>query len=197
MGLAAVIFPGQGSQVVGMGKDVADSSSAARTVFERANEIVGFDLAKLCFEGPAEKLGRTDIQQPAIFVTSIAIWEAFVESGSSLGQFHRGGGLSLGEYSALCVSGAVAFDDALKLVCRRGQLMQEATLAARSGLGSLIGVVGWAHGHAPSVGSCLASNDSLVSQVSCHIESSPVASGSIQTPPLSVMSRSQCRHWVR
>ena len=139
MGLAAVIFPGQGSQVVGMGKDVVDSSSAARTVFRRANEVVGFDLAKLCFEGPAEKLGQTDIQQPAIFVTSIAICEAFVESGSSLGQFHRAGGLSLGEYTALCVSGAVAFDDALKLVCRRGQLMQEAALAAPSGMVSLIG----------------------------------------------------------
>lgn len=139
MGLSAVIFPGQGSQVVGMGKDVAASSSAARTVFQRANDVVGFDLAKLCFEGPGEKLGQTDIQQPAIFVTSMAIWEAFVESGGRLGQFHRAGGLSLGEYSALCVSGAVAFDDALKLVCRRGQLMQEAALAAPSGMVSLIG----------------------------------------------------------
>ena len=84
MGSTAIIFPGQGSQSAGMGRDVADSSQRARAVFDRASELLGFDLARLCFEGPAEKLEQTDIQQPAIFVTSVAIWEAFLEAGLQL-----------------------------------------------------------------------------------------------------------------
>lgn len=139
MGQTAVIFPGQGSQAVGMGRDVADASARARAVFEKANEIVGFDLAALCFEGPAEKLEQTDIQQPAIFVTSVAIWEAFLEAGGTCEQFSRTGGLSLGEYTALHIAGAVSFAEGLRLVHRRGQLMQEAALAVASGMVSLIG----------------------------------------------------------
>lgn len=139
MGQAAVIFPGQGSQVVGMGRDVAEVSGRARAVFERANQAVGFDLTRLCFEGPADQLERTDIQQPAIFVTSVAIWEAFLEAGGQRESFSRGGGLSLGEYTALHVAGAVTFEDALNLVYRRGRLMQEASEASPSGMASLIG----------------------------------------------------------
>ena len=78
---AAVLFPGQGSQVVGMGRDIAESSERARNVFHRANEILDFDLAALCFEGTAEELEKTEIQQPAIFVTSVAFWEAFLDAG--------------------------------------------------------------------------------------------------------------------
>ena len=77
MGQTAVIFPGQGSQVVGMGKDVAEGSAAARAVFERANEVLGFDIAQLCFEGPAEELEKTDIQQPAIFVVAARFGRPF------------------------------------------------------------------------------------------------------------------------
>lgn len=122
-----------------MGKDVAERYSRAREVFERANQIVGFDLAGLCFEGPAEELERTDIQQPAIFVTSVAIWEAFLEAGGDRGRFSWTGGLSLGEYTALHVAGAVGFDDALRLVRRRGELMQRAAVASPSGMVSLVG----------------------------------------------------------
>jgi [acyl-carrier-protein] S-malonyltransferase len=108
-------------------------------VFDRANELLGFDLARLCFEGPSERIEQTDIQQPAIFVTSVAIWEAFVEAGGNRERFSWAGGLSLGEYTALHVAGAVSFDEALRLVHRRGQLMQEASAAARGGMVSLIG----------------------------------------------------------
>lgn len=124
---------------MGMGRDLAAASAKARAVFERANQVLGFDLSKLCFEGPAEKLEQTDIQQPAIFVTSVAYFEAFVEAGGSLSAFARAGGLSLGEYTALHVAGAVGFDDCLKLVQRRGQLMQEAAVARPSGMVSLVG----------------------------------------------------------
>ncbi len=139
MGHAAVIFPGQGSQIVGMGADLVQSSSRALAIYKRADDVLGFDLSALCFEGPAEKLAQTDIQQPAIFVTSVALWEALLEAGGNPGQFERTGGLSLGEYTALYVAGAVGFEDALKLVHRRGQLMQDAALASPSGMVSLIG----------------------------------------------------------
>lgn len=135
----ALIFPGQGAQTVGMAKDVVDTSSRAKAVFDQANELLGFDLAKLCFEGPTEDLEKTDIQQPAIFVASVAIWEAFLEAGGKREAFSWAGGLSLGEYTALHVAGAVEFQDALRLVRRRGELMQQAAEATPSGMVSLIG----------------------------------------------------------
>ncbi len=139
MSRSAVIFPGQGSQAPGMGREVATHSSRAQAVFDQANELLGFDLAGVCFEGPAGQLEQTDIQQPAIFVTSVAIWEAFLDRGGSRDTFSWAAGLSLGEYTALHVAGAVSFEDALRLVRRRGQLMQEASDACASGMVSLIG----------------------------------------------------------
>lgn len=135
----AVIFPGQGSQVVGMGRDVASACAKAREVYDRANKILGFDVAKICFEGPAAELERTDVQQPAIFVTSVAIWEAWLEAGAPRESVTHCGGLSLGEYTALHVAGAVSFEDALRLVRRRGELMQQAAVASPSGMVSLVG----------------------------------------------------------
>jgi len=139
MGQTAAIFPGQGAQKVGMGRDVVEASPRAKSIFDQANELLGFDLAGVCFTGPAEELEKTDIQQPAIFVTSVAIWEAFIEAGGQRSSFARAGGLSLGEYTGLCAAGAVSFEDALRLVYRRGQLMQEASVASPSGMVSLIG----------------------------------------------------------
>lgn len=136
---SAVVFPGQGSQAVGMGRAAYESSLRARSVFERANEILGFDLTQLCFDGPAAELEKTDIQQPAIFAVSAALWEAMAEAGVDLAQFTVAGGLSLGEYTALYAAGAFSFDDGLRLVRRRGQLMQQAALASPSGMLSLVG----------------------------------------------------------
>lgn len=139
MSQSALFFPGQGAQTVGMGRDIAHASPRARAVFDRANAALGFNLAELCFEGPAEKLEQTDIQQPAIFVTGVALWEAFLEAGGSRDEFAYAGGLSLGEYTALHVAGAVGFEDGLRLVHRRGQLMQAAADASAGGMVSLIG----------------------------------------------------------
>ena len=82
MSTTVVIFPGQGSQSVGMGRDVAEASPAAAALFKRADEVLGFALSKVCFEGPESELTRTDVQQPAIFVTSVAIWRALLEPGA-------------------------------------------------------------------------------------------------------------------
>jgi [acyl-carrier-protein] S-malonyltransferase len=139
MGQTAVIFPGQGAQSVGMGRDVASASAKARGVYDRANQVLGFDIAKVCFEGPAEKLEQTDVQQPAIFVTGVAIFQDYLEAGGALSDFQWAGGLSLGEYTALHVAGVIGFEDALRLVQRRGQLMQEAAAARPSGMVSLVG----------------------------------------------------------
>jgi [acyl-carrier-protein] S-malonyltransferase len=136
----AVILPGQGAQVVGMGKDFVDSFPSARSVFDRANEVLGFDLAKLCFDGPPDRLSATDISQPAILVTSVAIWHAMKSTGlaDELAPAAMAG-LSLGEYTALHLAGWIEFDDALRLVYQRGQLMQA---AANSSTGSMVSIMG-------------------------------------------------------
>ncbi|MBI5864543.1 MAG: ACP S-malonyltransferase [Planctomycetes bacterium] len=141
MAAQAAIFPGQGAQLVGMGKDFADAHPAARTVFEQADQILGFSIAMLCFEGPAEQLEATDIQQPSIFVTGVAIYRAAVAAGVIRpDQFAAMGGLSLGEYTALHLADALSFEDALRLVYRRGQLMQQAARASSGGMVSVMGL---------------------------------------------------------
>ena len=140
MGSSVIIFPGQGSQAVGMGKDVADISAAAAEVFRRADAALGFELSKVCFEGPETALTQTDIQQPAIFTTSVAIWEALLERGVAADTIlGAAAGLSLGEYTALYAAGSIGFEDGLKLVRRRGELMQTAAQATPSGMVSIIG----------------------------------------------------------
>jgi len=135
----AVIFPGQGAQSVGMGQDIFKASAQARAIYQEASDVLSIDIAELCFQGPAETLSRTDVQQPAIFVTSVATWEAFVESGGDRERFTHAGGLSLGEYTALYVAGAISFREALEVVRRRGELMQAAAVASPSGMVSLVG----------------------------------------------------------
>ena len=139
MSKTAVIFPGQGAQCVGMGRDVAQRSDRGRAVFRRATQILGFNIEAICFDGPAERLEQTDIQQPAIFVTSVALWEAFLEAGGRIDQFSFAAGLSLGEYTALHAAGALSFEDALELVQRRGRLMQEAATIHQGAMVSVIG----------------------------------------------------------
>lgn len=124
-----------------MGRDVADRFSCAADLFAQADAVLGIPLSKLCFEGPEERLGATDIQQPAIFTTSVAIFRAAVDSGLiRADQFAAMGGLSLGEYTALHLAGAIGFEDALRLVYKRGQLMQQAAEAQPGGMVSILGL---------------------------------------------------------
>jgi len=126
----AFLFPGQGAQVVGMGKDIAQAWPVADDIFKKANEIVGYDLAKICFGGPAEKLNSTTVSQPGIFVTSAAILEV-LKSESLISTPDITAGLSLGEYTALYAAGIISFEDALVLVQKRGQAMQAAADASK------------------------------------------------------------------
>lgn len=138
MSKTAVIFPGQGSQAVGMGKDLVESHPEARVWFDRASEALGFDLAAVCFEGPAEELTRSDRAQPAIFVHSVVAWE-LLKSRTGLAPA-AGGGLSSGEWAALYAAGVVSFEDAIRILRVRGEAMQAACTAEPSGMVSIIGL---------------------------------------------------------
>jgi len=134
----ALLFPGQGSQEVGMGKDVFEASSAARGVFEAADDALGFSISRLCFEGPEDELIRTEIQQPAILTTGIAFLRALEEHTPVTPQYVAGH--SLGEYTALVASGGLAFQDAVRLVHARGRYMQEAVPEGRGGMAAILGL---------------------------------------------------------
>jgi [acyl-carrier-protein] S-malonyltransferase len=136
--LLALLFPGQGSQEVGMGRDVCEASPAARAVFERADAALGLPLAKLCFEGPEQELRRTEIQQPALLTTSIALLRALEEQGPLAPSYLLGH--SLGEYTALVAAGALAFEDAVTLVHARGRFMQEAVAPGRGAMAAVLGI---------------------------------------------------------
>ncbi|MEK7467320.1 MAG: ACP S-malonyltransferase [Planctomycetota bacterium] len=135
----AVLFPGQGAQGIGMGKDLFEKSAAARRTFEEANAILGIDLAKICFEGPEETLNRTDTCQPAILVHSIAAIRALEEKGAAL-KADVAAGLSLGEYTAHVFAGSIAFADAVRLVRKRGEAMQAACEAKASTMATVLGL---------------------------------------------------------
>ncbi len=125
------VFAGQGAQVPGMGQDFAQDSEIMK-LFETANGVLGFDLAKICFEGPAEELKKSNICQPAIFVVSYAAWQALQKKRPT--AFAAAGGLSLGEWSALCAAGVLDFESTLKVLEARGRFMQEACEATPSGM---------------------------------------------------------------
>jgi [acyl-carrier-protein] S-malonyltransferase len=137
----ALLFPGQGSQFVGMGRALFESSAAARAVFEDADAALGFSLSRLCFEGPEENLKLTANTQPAILTHSVAaIAEIRARAPEKLEGAAFAAGHSLGEYSACVAAGAIAFDDAVRLVRRRGVFMQEAVPAGVGAMAAIIGL---------------------------------------------------------
>lgn len=135
----AFVFPGQGSQKAGMGKAWADVSEEARRTFEEADDVLGFALSRLIWEGPEEELGLTTNTQPALLATSIAIYRALLPQGLFVEPAAMAGH-SLGEYSALVAADALDFADALRLVRRRGELMQEAVPVGVGAMAAFIGL---------------------------------------------------------
>ncbi len=137
----AFVFPGQGAQFVGMGKDLYDQYQSARDLFDRADEILGFKLSKLCFEGPEEDLQQTRNTQPAIAVTSLALLKVATEvSPTLLSRPAFVAGHSLGEYSALVAAGALSFDNAIRLLRARGELMQQAGEKSSGTMAAVLGL---------------------------------------------------------
>lgn len=131
----AFLFPGQGAQHAGMCKTIVENYPAAKALFDTANEVLGFDLATLCFEGPQEELDKTDISQPALFVSSLAALEMLkADKPEVVDQCAFAAGLSLGEYTALTFAGAMSFEDGLRVVRKRGEAMQAASDATPSGM---------------------------------------------------------------
>lgn len=137
--MIAWLFPGQGTQDVGMGKAFFEASPAARAVFERADAALGFSISKLCFEGPKEELTLTKHTQPAILTVSVAALAALREAHPSLPQPAFSAGHSLGEYSALVASGALSLEDAVKLVHLRGRAMQDAVPEGQGAMAAILG----------------------------------------------------------
>jgi [acyl-carrier-protein] S-malonyltransferase len=153
MSKTALLFAGQGAQVVGMGKDLAENFPSAKTWFDRANATLGYDLAGICFNGPEAELTKTENAQPGIFLVSWVCFELLKEQVQSLKSkaqnhgapdatldFQAAAGLSLGEFTALTAAGAMSFEDGLRVVRARGKFMQEACDATRGGMAAIIGL---------------------------------------------------------
>lgn len=135
-----ILCPGQGAQVVGMGRDLCQACGSGRQLFDKAGELLGFDLGAICFGGPEDRLNQTDISQPAIYVTGIASFQCSAERGEiSAEQVTAWAGLSLGEYTALHLAGVFGFEEGLRLVSARGRYMQEAAVESPSGMVAIMG----------------------------------------------------------
>ena len=136
MAKTALLFAGQGAQVVGMGKDLTDKYPSARALFDRANKVLDYDLAQICFEGPEDALTQTENAQPGIFLVSWVALKLLREKVHDL-SFEATAGLSLGEFTALTAAGVMSFEDGLKIVRQRGRFMQEACEATDGGMAAI------------------------------------------------------------
>jgi [acyl-carrier-protein] S-malonyltransferase len=136
--MVGYLFAGQGSQYAGMGKDLSDAFPPAKAIFDKADKILGFSISNLCFNGPLEELTKTDNCQPAIVTMSIACWQAYLSKNPKVDGYMAG--LSLGEYSALVAAEAISFEDAVYLVRRRGEFMEEEAAAHPGKMLSVIGL---------------------------------------------------------
>src|SRR5580704_5399567 len=139
MSKTALLFAGQGAQVVGMGKDLAEKFPSAKTWFERGNTALGYDLTAVCFSGPEPELTKTENAQPGIFLASWVAYQLLRERAPGL-KFEATAGLSLGEFTALAAAEAMSFEDGLKVVRQRGKFMQEACDTTKGGMAAIIGL---------------------------------------------------------
>lgn len=139
MSKTALLFAGQGAQVVGMGKDLAEKFPAAKAWFDRASAALGYDLAAICFNGPEAELTKTENAQPGIFLVSWITFQLLKEQVPAL-KFDATAGLSLGEFTALTAAGVMNFEDGLRVVRQRGKFMQEACDVTQGGMAAIIGL---------------------------------------------------------
>jgi [acyl-carrier-protein] S-malonyltransferase len=139
MSKTALLFAGQGAQSIGMGKNLAENFPSAQLWFERANTILGYDLATICFNGPGPELTKTENAQPGIFLVSWIAFQLLKERAPDL-KYEATAGLSLGEFTALTAADALSFEDGLRVVRQRGKFMQEACEATQGGMAAIIGL---------------------------------------------------------
>jgi [acyl-carrier-protein] S-malonyltransferase len=196
----AFLFPGQGAQAVGMGRNLYEQLPAARSLFDAAAEVLNYDLADICFNGPVERLNSTVISQPALYVTSMAAIEKLkVEKPEVVESCQAAAGLSLGEYTAIAFAGGLSFEDGLKLVQRRGQAMQDASDETPSGMVSVLGLdreaveavcnAARVDGEFLQIANLLCKGNIAVSghQTSCqNVESAAAEAGAMKSIPLAV-----------
>lgn len=163
------VFPGQGAQAVGMGGEFLDSDPAVRERFDEANEALGFDLVSVMLEGPAERLAETEVTQPALLTAGVALWDAWCDRGGPRPAILAGH--SLGEYTALAVSGALPFVDAVRLVHQRGRFMQEAVPVGEGAMAAVLGL------EDETVADCCAGAEGVVAPANLNAPGQVVISG--------------------